>query len=103
MFVAGLTVTAATIAQNGLGQSRQRINFERSLAAAESGIDYALGHLQYAFDEASADYPIPSPGSAPSSACPAAEIELPDLKNVNEKQWAKQQLHDAGASSTPSA
>ena len=92
VFVAGLTVTAATIAQNGLGQSRQRINFERSMAAAESGIDYALGHLQYAFDEAGADYPIPAKDFAPSSACPVAEIELPDLKNVNEKQWAKAQL-----------
>ena len=92
VFVAGLTVTAATIAQNGLGQSRQRINFERSMASAESGIDYALGHLQYAFDEAGADYPIPSEDVAPSADCPAAEIELPDLKNVNEKQWAKAQL-----------
>jgi hypothetical protein len=92
VFVAGLTVTAATIAQNGLGQSRQRINFERSMASAESGIDYALGHLQYAFDEAGADYPIPSADFAPSSDCPVAEIELPDLKNVNEKQWAKAQL-----------
>jgi hypothetical protein len=92
VFVAGLTVTAATIAQNGLGQSRQRINFERSMAASESGIDYALGHLQYAFDEASEDYPIPAEDFAPSSDCPVVEIELPDLKNVNEKQWAKQQL-----------
>ena len=36
VFVAGLTVTASVISQNALGQSRQRINFERSLASAES-------------------------------------------------------------------
>ena len=65
VFVAASPSRLATIAMNGLGQSRQRINFERSLAAAESGIDYALGHLQYAFDTAFADYPIPSRELAP--------------------------------------
>ena len=89
VFVAGLTVTAAVIAQNSLGQSRQRINFERSLAAAESGIDYALGHLQYAFDQAHADYPIPVaeqlPRPQPAQRRPWT---LPDLSSVDEKQWA---------------
>ncbi len=96
VFVAGLTVTAAVIAQNGLGQTRQRINFERSLAAAESGIDYALGHLQYSFDQYFADYPIPSvsPVSVPTATCGAAEVELPDLTAVDEKTWAHDTLRD---------
>ncbi len=92
VFVAGLTVTASIIAQNALGQSRQRINFERSLASAESGIDYALGHLQYAFDVSHADYPIPVATEAPSVLCTASTVALPDLTSVDEKQWATSQL-----------
>ena len=92
VFVAGLTVTASVIAQNALGQSRQRINFERSLASAESGIDYALGHLQYAFDVSHADYPIPVATEAPSALCTASTVALPDLTSVDEKVWATGQL-----------
>ena len=92
VFVAGLTVTASIIAQNALGQSRQRINFERSLAAAESGIDYALGHLQYAFDVTHTDYPLPLAATAPNPDCDAASVQLPDFTSVDEKQWARTQL-----------
>ena len=94
VFVAGLTVTASIVAQNALGQSRQRINFERSLAAAESGVDYALGHLQYAFDEFHTDYPIPSvsPTNVPTASCTVAEVELPDLTVIDEKTWAQGKL-----------
>lgn len=92
VFVAGLTVTASVVAQNGLGQSRQRINFERALAAAESGVDFALGHLQYAFDEYRADYPIPASGTAPTTACTASSMALPDLTSIDEKGWALGQL-----------
>ena len=68
MFVAGLTVTAAVIATNGLGQSRHRVHYEQSLAAAESGIDYALSQVQAAFEESNADFPSPNAG-APTSGC----------------------------------
>lgn len=88
VFVAGLTVTASAIAMNGLGQSRQRINFERALASAESGIDFALGHLQYAFDAFHEDYPIPSAQGAPTPACTQAAVQLPDLDDVDERTWA---------------
>ena len=47
-----------------LGQSRQRVHFEQSLAGAEVGINYALSHLQDAFDGAYSDYPIPTPKTA---------------------------------------
>ena len=98
VFVAGLTVTASVIAQNGLGQSRQRINFEQALASAESGIDYALGHLQYAFDESHSDYPIPVASAVPTASCTAASVQLPDLDSIDEKAWAKAQLTSLVAS-----
>ncbi len=92
VFVAGLTVTAAVVAENGLGQSRQRINFERSLAAAESGVDFALGHLQYAFDYSHADYPIPAAGGVPKAGCTVAAIDLPELSGASERTWARAKL-----------
>lgn len=91
-FVVGLTVTGAVIAQNALGQSRQRVNFERSLAAAESGIDFALGHLQYSFDNSHRDYPIPASGGVPQAGCTVAEKVLPDLTTTDERTWAQTQL-----------
>ena len=48
VFVAGITATAGVIAMNGLAQSRHRISYEQSLAAAESGIDFALGPTIFA-------------------------------------------------------
>ena len=78
VFVAGITATSGVIAMNGLAQSRHRISYERALASAESGIDFALGQLQYAFDTAFADYPIPTAGSAPTAGCSAATVMLPD-------------------------
>ncbi len=97
LFVAGLTVTAAVIAENGLAQSRQRIKYERSLAVAESGIDLALGHLQYAFDSSHSDYPIPAPGGAPNAACTEDAVELPDLTVTDEQTWASTELAELAA------
>jgi hypothetical protein len=94
IFVAGITVTAAVIAENGLGQTRKRVSFERSLAAAESGIDFALGHLQHAFDTASADYPIPAGAGVPTAGCTANVVDLPDLTAVDEQTWAEAKLAD---------
>lgn len=96
VFVAGLTATAAVIATNGLGQSRKRIHFEQSLAAAEAGIDYALSHLQYAFDESHADYPIPDTG-VPVAACTASTVTLPDLEGDEEQAWAEAELDTLAA------
>jgi hypothetical protein len=96
VFVAALTATAGTIAINGLAQSRQRIHFEQSLAAAESGVDYALGELQKAFDISFADFPVPNPGNAPTAACTATTVQLPTAANTprtwNERAWADGQL-----------
>jgi hypothetical protein len=102
VFVAGLTATAGVIAMNSLGQSRQRIAFEQALASAESGIDYALGELQYAFDTAFSDYPIPSSGLAPTTDCTAAQVQLPveanDPSTWDEEAWAEDQLDALEAS-----
>ncbi len=97
IFVAGITVTAAVIAENGLGQTRKRVNFERSLAAAESGVDFALGHLQYAFDTASADYPIPAGAGIPTATCTATAVDLPDLSTIDERTWATGQIAQIAA------
>ena len=96
IFVAGVTATAGVIAINGLGQSRHRISFEQALASAESGIDYTLGKLQYAFDTEFADYPIPKPGTAPTTGCSATAVQLPVEANVpetwDEEAWAEARL-----------
>lgn len=93
IFVAGITATAGVIAMNGLGQSRHRINFEQSLAAAESGIDYALGQLQYAYDTQFADFPIPKASTAPTATCSASVVQLPPAANTpatwDERAWAE--------------
>lgn len=96
IFVAGITATAGVIAINGLGQSRNRISFEQALAAAESGIDHALGELQYAYDTQFADYPIPTAGSAPTATCTASDVQMPSAANDpatwDEQTWAQVQL-----------
>jgi hypothetical protein len=96
IFGAGLTATAGVIAMNGLSQSRHRISFEQALASAESGVDFALGKLQYAFDTDFVDYPIPLADTAPTAACTAADIQLPaaanDPQTWDEQAWAEQQL-----------
>jgi hypothetical protein len=96
VFVAGVTATAGVVAINGLGQSRHRISFEQALASAESGVDFSLGKLQYAFDTAFADYPIPQAGTAPTNNCSASEVELPtqanDPASWDEEAWAEARL-----------
>ena len=92
VFVAGLTVTAAVIATNGLGQSRHRVHYEQSLAAAESGIDYALSQVQAAFEKSNADFPLPNAG-APTSACqePPLTLDAP-YTDGGDEVWARAQL-----------
>ena len=95
IFVAGITATAGVVAINGLSQSRQRIAFEQSLAAAEAGIDRTLGQVQWAYDSAFADYPIPAPGVAPVAACTASSVQLPPESlgsGWDEKTWAEARL-----------
>jgi len=92
LFVAGLTVTAAVIATNGLGQSRHRVHYEQSLAAAESGIDYALSQVQAAFEQSNADFPLPNAG-APTSACAVAPLTLDaPYTDGGDEVWARAQL-----------
>jgi hypothetical protein len=95
VFVAGITATAGIVAMNGLGQSRQRIAFEQALAAAEAGIDRTLGQVQWAYDSAFADYPIPAPGIAPVAGCTASTVQLPPESTSagwDEKGWADAKL-----------
>lgn len=98
IFVAGITATAGVVAINGLGQSRQRIHFEQSLAGAEVGINYALSQLQSAFDGTYSDYPVPTPKTqstpgVPTAACTAAQITAPDFgAGVDEQAWANSTL-----------
>ena len=78
VFVTGLVAVGGTIVMNGLGQSRARVSFESSLAAAEAGIDLAIGRVQQAYDLYSQDYPIPSPvtSTVTSTLCDASAIPL---------------------------
>jgi hypothetical protein len=92
IFVAGLTVTAAVIATNGLGQSRHRVHYEQSLAAAESGIDYALSQVQAAFEESNADFPLPNAG-VPTSGCAVEPLTLDaPYTDGGDEVWARAQL-----------
>ena len=67
VFVFLLAAAAVSLAINGLTQSRNRTNFEKALASAETGIDSTLGRLQTAFTEYGADYPVPATTMASAS------------------------------------
>jgi hypothetical protein len=98
VFVATITATAGVIAINGLSQSRNRINFESSLSAAEAGIDFALANLQYSFDTSFDDYVIPTAGVAPTTQCtPVTSVSYPTeveraVEGWDEEAWASGQL-----------
>lgn len=95
-FVTVLIVTASVVAVHGLKQSQNRTKFEQSLASAENGIDATLAHLQKAFDDYNADYPVPSLGTPaePTPACSAAEVAQPApfATQAAEDTWARTQL-----------
>ena len=99
-----LAVTAVGYAVTGIAQSRNRTQFERSLAVAEGGVDRTLAELQQAFDDYNLDYPVPSPPSAvePSPWCNRGTVSFPaaglDGNNglfsteAAERAWATTQL-----------
>jgi hypothetical protein len=91
-FIMILIVTAATMANNALALSAHRSSYEAALASAEAGIDTVLGQLQTAYDEYSADYPIPALASAffPAPTCSASPVSAPeDFSTPAEEQaWA---------------
>lgn len=95
-FIMILIVTAAAMARNALGMSAQRTNFERSLAAAEAGVDTTLGRLQTAYDLYSSDYPVPSTATArfPNPECNAAAVSAPTefATAAAERSWATAEL-----------
>ena len=86
-----MIATAAVMTVNTLGQSKQRTQYEQSLAAAEYGIDSALAHLQAAYDASASDYPIPAPGN---EVCDADVVDLPDFAGdeAAEEAWARSQI-----------
>jgi len=89
--VTTLVATAGVIAVNALKQSNERSKFERSMAVAEVGVDFALARLQRAYDVNNADYPIPA---ASGSSCTAPPVTAPTAFNSEEaeRSWAKTQL-----------
>jgi hypothetical protein len=91
-----LVFIAGTIAVTSLTSSRQRVSYEQAIATAENGVDFTLAHLQTAFDDYNADYPIPSlPTTAvPSPFCNGTPVDdpAPFTTEAAEKAWAKAQL-----------
>lgn len=94
--ILAIMFTGAALADNSLGMSKKRTDYERSLSAAESGIDQTLAQLQRAYDEYSTDFPIPAPASAtfPEPVCNAATVEQPaSFPTADaERDWAAQQI-----------
>lgn len=94
--ILAIMFTGAALADNSLGISRTRTDYERSLSAAESGIDQTLSRLQRAYDEYNSDFPIPAPASAtfPEPVCPAATVTQPDSFATPdaERDWAANQI-----------
>jgi hypothetical protein len=109
VMVFALVATATAYAVNGLSQSRQRSAFERSLAAAENGIDRTLAELSVAFTDYNSDYPVPSPPTIAEASpwCNTTAVTYPafladgsQVSDANgvfvsedaERTWATQQL-----------
>ena len=104
MFITALVVAATTVALNGLGQSAKREKFEKSLATAENGVDWALAKLQISFDLYNRDYPVPSPPTSvePSPSCNAPVMNYPNnglgvpdpvfASEAAERAWASSKL-----------
>lgn len=100
-FITVMVATSAIIAVNGLGASRQRTAFEQSLAAAESGTDFALARLQRAWDLSASDYPIPNNvdvAGESSPYCNASPVMLQTFANASdERTWVRAQLASLAA------
>lgn len=97
-FIMILIVTAASMARNALNMSVHRTNYESALASAEAGIDTTLGQLQTAYDEYSADYPVPGQANAQFDAptCAGSPVTAPSHFDTaeQEKTWAVAELTD---------
>ncbi len=98
ILVSALAATAVAIAMTGLAQSRNRVDYEQALAVAETGVNFALGNIQYAYDTMATDYPIPAPTSLePSTVCnqPVMNDTLTRPASAAvEQAWARQQIQD---------
>lgn len=103
VFVFLLAAVAVAFAVNGVTQSRNRTNFEKSLATAEAGIDFGLAKVQASFTGLGEDYPIPaiSTGLDPVPECQGAPIGFPAAgdgvggvfsSEDAERAWARTQL-----------
>ena len=94
-----LIAVSASVTINALRISRSHVTYEQAIAAAESGVDYALARLQRAWDTQGADYPIPSGANAvdPAPEWAAASITTPYPAGTfpdrtTEQAWAETQL-----------
>lgn len=103
IFIFALASVAVSYALNGVEQSRQRTAYEKSLATAEAGVDWAFGKLQASFTMYAADYPIPATTTTldAAPACSAAPIGFPTSgpgaggvfpDEASERSWATTQL-----------
>jgi hypothetical protein len=97
-FIMMLILVAASMARNALAMSVNRTNYESALASAEAGIDTTLGQLQTAYDQYSADYPIPGQASALFAAptCTGTPITSPAHFDSAEQErvWATAEIVD---------
>lgn len=98
IFVAALAATAVAISLNGLAQSRNRVSYEQALAVAETGVNFALGNIQEAYDTSATDYPIPAPTTVESSTICDLPVMADSLTRPAsasaEQTWARQQIQD---------
>ncbi len=94
LVVFSLIATALMIATSSLRQSKNRTDFELSLAAAEEGVDIAFARQQDAFDQGiSTGYAIPSPaGAVLKSATPCAAPEQAEFSGADEMGQARAAL-----------
>ena len=105
VMVAALVTTGVTISVNALSQSRNRQQFEQSLAAAEHGIDWGLARVQGAYDDFAADHPVPGPDAVQDAdACDSAVVGYPAgapggvfPSEAAEKAWARTALEAVAA------
>lgn len=94
-----LITVSASVTINALRVSRTHVTYEQAIAAAESGVDYALARLQRAWDTKGADYPIPSLPNAvePAPECSSAAVTTPYPTGsfpdrATEQAWAESNL-----------
>jgi len=91
-----LVILAGTIADRSLHSSSNHVSFQKTLSAAEAGIDQTLARLQRAYVDFGADFPVPNQPTAmdPDPVCEANpnSYKVPGVGFANddaERTWAE--------------